>query len=297
MTYKRKFATLMTVLVIAACGVLMPTRAQAWCDVTTIAGNYGFRLHEFVFDAGSGSVLLPAGTSLPGSFVGQIVFNSATGTVTGFHIGNRGGVPILSSTFNTPTDQSTYSVSSDCSGVLTLVLDDGSSRVYELSIVRGGAEIELAETSASSAVVSSGDAKRQPATCDATTIAGDFGVRFDRLLAPHGQNSGRPFDLGIFTPADSAGLFHFNPTTASPTVSGHLVGITGGTSSFSTTLIGGAYSVDSNCTGTVTFTDSEGVTKELAMAIVEDGSNIELEFANTTQPGAQIVGEGIGKKQ
>jgi hypothetical protein len=139
----------------------------------------------------------------------------------------------LSNTFNTPTDQSTYSMDTDCTGTLTLVLDDGSSRVYQLAAVQGGAEIEFAETSASIAVVSAGDAKKQPPTCDATT-----------------------------------------------SLTGHLAGITGGKTSFSSTLFGGTYSVSSNCIGTATFRDSGGQRRSLQWPL-----------------GAQIVGEGVGKKQ
>lgn len=295
MAYQRKFAALLTLLMVAGCWVLMPTRAHASCDVTTIAGNYGFKLHELVRDPASTSALLPIGTSVPGNFVGRIVFNSATGTVTGFRTGNEGGLP-LTNTFN--GDQSTYSVNGDCTGTLKLALDDGSTRVYEIAIVQGGAEIELAEKGgASVAVVGDGDAKRQPATCDATTIAGDFGVRFNRLLAGATTPAGSTIDLDHFRPADSSGLIHFDPTTTPPSVSGHLSGITDGVDSFTTTFFEPeSYSVNPDCTGTLTFTDLSGESKTLAMAIVEDGAGIEIEFANTTTNGS-IVGEGVGKKQ
>jgi len=294
MTYKRRLATLMTALIAAAYAVLIPTRAHAQCDATSIRGNYGFKIHELVVDpAHPGHLVI--GTFVPAAFVGQMVFNPATGQVTGFRTGNEGGMPKMN-TLNTTTDPSTYSVNSDCTGMLNLVLDDGSSRAYGIVIVKGGGEIELAVQSASIAVVGDGVAKLQPPTCDVTTIAGYFGVRFNRLLAPNGQISGNRFDLGAFTPADSAGWLLFDATSTPQSVSGQLAGITDGTASFDSP-VAGSYSANTNCTGTLTFTDSEGVTKELGMAIVKDGADIEIEFANTTQPGAQIVGEGVGKKQ
>jgi len=233
---------------------------------------------------------------VPGNFVGRIVFNPATGTVSGFRTGNEGGLTVPTSTFN--PDLSTYSVDADCTGTLTLALDEASTRVYEMSIVQGGAEIELAEIGgATAAVVSDGDAKRQPAVCDATTIAGDFGVSFSRLLAGATTPSGTTIDFDHFRPADSAGLIHFNPTTNPPSVSGHLTGITDGVDSFSTALFEPeSYSVDSDCTGTLSFTDRSGQTKTLAMTIAQDGTRIEIEFANTSTV-LSIVGEGVAKKQ
>jgi hypothetical protein len=293
MEYKRRFATLAAALIAAVWVVLIPARGLASCDATSIAGNYSFKLHELLRDpTPSGRIVI--GSFVPAAFVGQMIFTPATGQVTGFRTGNEGGLP-LTNAFNTPTAQSTYSVNSDCTGALTLILDDGSTREYGIVVVQGGAEIELAVQSASFALVSDGVAKKQPATCDATTVAGDFGVRFNRLLAPNGQISGNAFDLGTFMPADSAGQIHFDPTTSPSSISGQLAGVTDGTSGFAS-AVAGVYSVSSNCTGTLTFIDNEGVTKELAMAIVQDGVNIEIEFANATQPGAQIVGEGVGKK-
>jgi hypothetical protein len=293
MTYRRGFAAFIAVLSAALCASLISIPAQATtCNRQTIAGNYGFKVHELQHPATSAQIAI--GSFVPAAFTGRMMFNPKSGRVNGFRRGNEGGVPVTNR-FNTPTSQSTYSVESDCTGTLNLVLDDGSSRTYEIAIVRGGTEIEFVVTAASLAVVGDGVAKRQPATCDATTIAGDFGVRFNRLLANQ-QAPGLTFDLRTFTPADSAGLLHFDDTTTPPIVSGNLTGITDGNSGFAST-ISGTYSISGNCTGTITFVDNEGATKKLGMALVEDGAGIEIEFANTSQPDDQIVGEGVGKKQ
>jgi hypothetical protein len=296
MTYQRRFATLITLSIAAACAVLTPTRAQASCDATTIGGNYGFRLHELVSGPQSGpppTFQLSIGQFAWGAFVGQMVFGPATGTVTGFRTGNEEGVPLT----NSFTSQSTYSVNSDCSGTLALSLDDGTTREYEIAIVHGGAEIQLAEISGSSLfVVADGVAKQQPATCDATTIAGDFRVRVNRLISP--SPSDTTSALSSFIPGDYAGLIHFDPTTNPPSVSGYLTGISGGTASFKDTLLEPeSYSVSPNCTGTLTYTGLNGQTHTLAMSIVEDAAGIEIEFAFVSTSVFPQAGEGVGKRQ
>jgi hypothetical protein len=301
MTYQRRFTTLTATLSLATvCAVLTPTRAQASCGATTIAGNYGFRLHELVgsgsMPAPSSGILLSLGQFSWGAFAGQMVFDPSTGTVTGFRTGNEGGAPLT----NSFTSQSTYSVNSDCTGTLTLVLDDGSSRAYQIAIVQGGAEIELAEEIGSSLlVVADGVARKQPATCDATTIAGDFGIRFNRLLAPSANETTSA--LGSFIPNDFAGLIHFDPTTSPPSVSGHLTGITGGSFKYNTTVHEpDSYSVSPNCTGTLIFTTTTAAgteTKTLEMVIVQDGASFDIELAFVSTTVIPTVGEGVAKKQ
>jgi hypothetical protein len=295
MTYGRRFGTLITLSLAAVCAVLTPTRAQAACDATTIGGNYGFRLHELVSGpTPQSSAGLSLGQFAWGAFVGRMVFAPTTGTVTGFRSGNEGGVPLT----NSFTSQSTYSVNPDCSGTLTLGLDDGTTRVYEIAIVQGGAEIQLTEISGSSlAVVADGFAKKQPTTCDAKTIAGDFGLRFNRLLAPSATDTTSA--LGSFIPSDVVDFIHFDPTTSPPSVSGYVIGIFGGTVGFEAPIIEPeSYSVSPNCTGTLTFTNLGGQTKTIAMSIVEDAAGIEIEFAIVSvATGSPQVGEGVGKKQ
>ncbi|HKS83601.1 MAG TPA: hypothetical protein VJR23_19015 [Candidatus Acidoferrales bacterium] len=286
-----KLAVLAAIAAASVCAGATPARAGAvTCDDQTIAGSYGFRLHELVVNpTPPGQV--SAANFIPGAFVGRIVFNSANGTVSGFRSGNEGSVP-TSNNFNTKTQSSSYLVASDCSGTLNLILDDGSSRTFSLSIVNGGAEIEFALTAASMGVVSDGFAMRQPASCDATTIAGNFGVRFNRLLA----NRPGVGVLRTFLPADSVGTLQLDATTNPPSLTGQLTGITDGTSGFNSQVTG-TYSLSSNCTGSLILTDSEQLTKSFEIIVVLNATEIEIEFANTSQPADQIVGEGVAKPQ
>jgi hypothetical protein len=290
-TGRRRFRAFIALLGTSLCAVLLPVSAHGLkCDSQTITGRYGFRLHELVLNPGT-SENIPIGKFVPAAFAGQIVFHPTTRTVTGFRRGNEGGVP-LNNTFNTSAELSTYSVEEDCTGTLKLILDDGSSRKYEIVITKGGAEIQFAVTSASFAVVGDGVAKKQPETCDTSTIAGEFGIRISRLLA----NSAGKSPLRSFLPADLVGVLRFDDTTTPPSASGHTAGTVDGNTSFASPLAG-TYSVDTNCTGTLTLTDREGETKKLAMVIVKDEADIEIEFANTSQPADQIVGQGVGRKR
>src|SRR5712692_2143077 len=129
MTDKRKFATFTTFLIAAACAALMPTRALAACDATTIAGNYGYRLNTF-FGPIAVHHIDPIGSFFPSDFAGEIVFDSTTTSISGSRVGNSGGQP------QTHTFTGTYSVNSDCTGTVHQVLDNGAIREYEIAIVQ-----------------------------------------------------------------------------------------------------------------------------------------------------------------
>ena len=138
MTYQRKFATLVTVLVATACPALMPTRAHATCDATLIAAAYGSRDSIFTLPRQT-NVPGPTAPFVPGAFVGRIVFaadspTSSTGTFTWSQQGNSGGVP-MGATF-----AGTYSVNSDCTG--TMSRSDGTEIFF--TIVQGSEEIDFA---------------------------------------------------------------------------------------------------------------------------------------------------------
>jgi hypothetical protein len=214
-------------------------------------------------------------------------------------VGNVGGVP------KTSTFTGSYSVNSDCTGTVNQVLSDGETREYEIAIVQGGAEIDFADTTSSPLqIVGGGVAKRAPATCDATTIAGSYGFGFNLFFTTPPIQPKVPLHLDAFEPDALAGRIVFDPGTATtpPSISGFRAGNTGGRPVSSTFI--GTYSVNSDCTGTVSQVFPQtGIAqiREHEIAIVQGGA--EIEFANTVtsplQPGPifQIVGSGVAKKQ
>jgi hypothetical protein len=296
MTYNRKLATFTTFLIAAA---LMPTRALAACDATTIAGNYGYR-HNALFAPSTPRAFLPIGSYTPAAVTGRIVFDPTTTPpgISGSRVGNSGGQ------LTTHTFSGTYSVNSDCTGTVHQVLDDGEVRDYEIAIVQGGAEIEFANTRASPLpVIGGGIAKKAPATCDATTIAGGYGLRSNLLFTSAPIQPHAFLHLDAFEAGALAGQIVFDSTTTPPSISGFRAGNTGGQPLSSTTFIG-TYSVSSDCTGTVNQVFPEPnfeQVRQYAIAIVEGG--VEIEFADTIvsslsgSPIFQIVGEGVAKKQ
>jgi hypothetical protein len=137
MTYQGKFATLITVLLATACAALMPTRAQAQCTATTIAGNWGTR-ESVLFDAKPNTSLSKsAGSLVPVAAAGRIVFtaNSATsGTFAWHQVGNSGGAPFVFDLTGT------YSVDSGtCTGTITRT--DGVEIFFV--VVQGATEIDF----------------------------------------------------------------------------------------------------------------------------------------------------------
>jgi len=145
-------------------------------------------------------------------------------------------------------------------------------------------------------------AQARATTCDASTVAGSYGVRLNSFFAPSTPQGFLP--ISSFTPGVFAGRIVFDPGTATtpPSISGFRVGNTGGRPVSSTFI--GTYSVNSDCTGTVSQVFPQtGIAqiRQHEIAIVQGGA--EVEFANTVtsplQPGPifQIVGSGVAKKQ
>jgi len=298
MTYNRKLATLIVSLIAVACAALMPTRALAACDATTIAGSYGYRLNTF-FGPIAAQHFDPIGSFFPGAFAGQIVFDSTTTppSISGSRVGNSGGQ------FQTHTFTGTYSVNSDCTGTVHQIIDNGAIREYEIAIVQVGAEIEFADTSSPDfGIVGEGVAQRAPVTCDATTIAGSYGFRFNLLFTSAPIQPKTFLHLDAFEPGALAGQIVFDSTTNPPSISGFRAGNTGGHPVSSTFI--GTYSVNVDCTGTVNQVFPQAGIAQVrrhTIAIVQAGA--EIEFANTSvsplQAGHifQIVGSGFAKKQ
>jgi hypothetical protein len=141
MTYRRKFATLVTVLLATACASLMPTPAQA-CDATTIGSTTGTAWgtrESILFDPMPTNRQQSVSSLIPSGVAGRIVFtaNSATsldGTFTWHQEGNSGGAPFTSDL------SGTYSVdSATCTG--TMMRSDGVQIFFV--IVQSATEIDF----------------------------------------------------------------------------------------------------------------------------------------------------------
>jgi hypothetical protein len=139
MTYRRKFAALVTVLLVTGCAALIPTPAHAQCTANTIQGNWGTRESVF-FDSTPAPRNVLITSFVPVAAAGFIVFtpNSPTspdGTFTWRQVGNSGGLP-----FDFPLS-GTYSVdSATCTG--TIIRNDGPEIFFV--VVQGATEIDFA---------------------------------------------------------------------------------------------------------------------------------------------------------
>ena len=72
MTYNLKLGTLNVCLIVAGAAALMPARAFAACDATTIAGNYGYRLNGLFAPAKTAPAFFPIGSFTPIAVAGRI---------------------------------------------------------------------------------------------------------------------------------------------------------------------------------------------------------------------------------
>ncbi len=144
---KRIVSALLALAVLAALAVVTTTSkhgvravyAQSGCTDATLTGNYGFTFSGFQLETGGGP---PAhGKSVPFYGEGLGTFNGAGNFSATFAFSLNGALPgdsYVASTDNPYT--ATYTVNSDCTGLLTATPGSGGDN-FELVIVGGGAEI------------------------------------------------------------------------------------------------------------------------------------------------------------
>ena len=149
---KRIIGISLTLTVAAALLALFPNskrivpvaHAQSGCSVATLDGNYGFNNPGFTTPNHS-----IKGAEVPFAAVGVIIFDGAGNASGTYTLAIKGGIT-SGNTFS-----GTYTVSSDCTGSMTLT----GAPNFNMVVVSGGAEVFAIETTPSFAGTL--DAKKQ----------------------------------------------------------------------------------------------------------------------------------------
>ena len=195
---------------------------------------------------------------LPFVQVGHITFDG-NGNFSGAHDTNFGGglLPHV--------DSGTYSVNSDCT-TGTVFFATGVGFKMNIVITSGGQEIKY--VSANTGNVNSGTMRLMAASCSASILSGNsYGYSTDGLVAAGNGNSFPR--VGGFVPFAHGGQVSFG---ADGSISGM------DNASFGGVLmpgqpVSGAYSVNSDCTGTTTMTIA-GVDSSWHFVILQDAGQI-----------------------
>lgn len=233
------------------------------CSNANIAGTYSYTLSGWIFTstaeypfADSGSLTSDEKGNLTGSssysLDGQIQARTLTGT---------------------------YSVSTDCTGTVTLSDNLGNSTHLNLVVVDNGQSIQLAQSD--SGTVVSGSAALQTVNCTVETISGPYGFAVGGWLFDTSGNQYPFTDVGKLTLSGTG-----NSLTLTDTVS------TAGTVVSRT--ISGTYSVNSKCVGVATLTDPSSGTSHLNFTVVAGAIQfIETDAGTTISGSANMLADVI----
>ncbi len=116
-------------------------KAQSGCTVATLSGSYGYLLQAFFLP----HERTPVASALVAAEIGVQTYDG-TGNTSGSETVNGAGT-IFHRTYT-----GTYSVNPDCTGSVTLNLDNGVTVTGSFTIVDGGKEIEVLNTTTSGPV-------------------------------------------------------------------------------------------------------------------------------------------------
>lgn len=208
------------------------------CSNASLAGNYGFTI--------SGGV--QSGSFIPFAEAGSLSADG-NGNVSGSATASQAG-QIIPRTFN-----GTYTVNLDCTGIAALSDSLGNSSNINFVILDNGREINFMEGDAGAVI--SGVAKPQASGCTIATMNGGYGYAVSGWTgtADAYVESGKVV-------SDGAGNLSLQATASQAGT------IATGSST-------GTYSVNSDCTGTATFTDSFG-SYHLNLVVVDSGREVQF---------------------
>lgn len=226
------------VLVLVIGLVMSALPSSAACSNTTIKGSYGF-------------LLTGANSSGLAAIVGQLTADGLGG-LTGSETISADGV-ISSNVALTGS----YSIKTACTGTATVMPTGFPTAKYSLTVVSSGKQIDMVNTD--TGITEFGYAlARGNSTCTAAAIKGIFGF----------QGGGLNSSLVPLAVAGQAKLDGVGSLTGTESES------TGGT--ILSGAISGTYTVNSDCTGTVALTFSNGTSTTNFVIVNGDQSALEI---------------------
>ena len=224
------------------------------CTNASFTGPYGYTITGLVMSNGGFYPVAESGT----------VTADGKGNLTGSDTFSSGG-QIHSQAFN-----GTYTINADCTGTVTTT-GSGSPSHFTIVAVNNGKEVLFIESDAM--VAASGNAKQQQSNCTTESLNGAYGFAVSGWTYDN-SGAGWGFAESGQAVADGAGNLSLTGTASQTGVifSGN---------------VQGNYSVNSDCTGTATLSNSQNGTDHLNFAIVAGGR--EVHFIET-DPSTVISG-------
>jgi hypothetical protein len=221
---RQTFYASLTLLFLSAVPVV---HAQSGCTYATLNGNYAFTISGWATPPPK--VLTEGKSSIPIAIVGVASFDGAGNWSTSFTYSHNGDI---SSGIAVP---GTYTVNSNCTGTLT------GAGEFSLVILNGGAETIGVQTDkdTTSTLIAT---KQDTSGCSNTTLTGSYAIR----LTGSGTPPAKTVPANSSVPVALAGVATFDAGNFSGTFTRSHNG------DISTSSDMGSYSVNSDCTGTIT---------------------------------------------
>ena len=251
------------------CLLAVPLMAQpqvgaGTCDSSSLSGNYSLTLTGRQFTGVTPELFEGA---LEG--VGTAAFdglNKVTFTLTENTNATRGVSATLSGT---------YSIESNCVGVLTIT--SGDSATYALGVFNSGSNYIITGQDGTYSLIGSGNTMPKT-SCSSPTLSGAYSF------------NGNGFGLQSTTIASAGYLSGILTFDGAGNVSSGTWNVTPGYQVSSPVSVTGTYTVNSNCTATAAVKDSAGNSYAFVFTITGANGSFIATFAN-----AQIIFTGSGR--
>ncbi len=244
--------------------VAQPQIGAGTCDSSSLNGNYSVTLSGRQLTSVTPelfqSVLEGVGTA---SFDG---LSKVTFTLTE----NTNATASVSATLS-----GTYSIQSNCAGVLTITSGDSAS--YALGVFNSGSNYIITGQDGTYSLIGSGSTMPKT-SCSLETLTGAYSFNGNRFGLQSTTLASAGYLSGILT-FDGAGNVSSGTWNETP-----------GYQATSSVSVSGTYTVNSNCTATATVKDSAGNSYAFVFTITAANGSFTATFAN-----AQIIFTGSGR--